>query len=196
MRWTTEMINQFVFLKEQGLTLDEIAEEIGCTFVAAKSKNKKLLDQGVISKAPRGGRRKKKEDNKMDKKEIEAAVKTAEEHNGTVFAKPEKSQAKTEKSETKPYIEEVGGFIEEKTKPIIVPDAPAETTVKHSYSSKAVDLINQCLKLADAAEITISSLHISVSDIDLELFGGKNPSTGSVIGTNADGYTIKIECHI
>lgn len=195
MRWTTDMINQFVFLKEQGLTLDEIAAEIGCTFDAARAKNKKLIDQGMISKAPRGGRRKKKEDNTMDKKEIEAAVKTAEECNETVFAKAVNPEAKPEKSETKADVEEVGGFINEKTEPI-VPAAPAETTVKHSYSSKAVDLINQCLKLADAAEITISSLHISVSDIDLELFGGKNPSTGSVIGTNADGYTIKIECHI
>lgn len=191
MRWTTEMINQFVFLKEQGLTLDEIAAEIGCTFEAAKSKNKKLIDQGMISKAPRGGRRKKKEDNTMDKKEIEAAVRTAEEYNGTVFAKAA-TEAKHEISETKTDVEEVL----EKTEPIVVPDAPAETTVKHSYSSKAVDLINQCLKLADAAEITITSLHISVSDCDLELFGGKNPSTGSVIGVNADGYTIKIECHI
>ena len=189
------MINQFVFLKEQGLTLDEIAAEIGCTFEAAKSKNKKLIDQGIMPKAPRGGRRKKKEDNTMDKKEIEAAVRTAEEYNGTVFAKAA-TEAKPEISETKPDVEEVGGFIKEKTEPIVVSDAPAETTVKHSYSSKAVDLINECLKLADAAEITITSLHISVSDIDLELFGGKNPSTGSVIGTNADGYTIKIECHI
>ena len=194
MRWTTEMINQFVFLKEQGLTLDEIAAEIGCTFDAARAKNKKLIDQGIMPKAPRGGRRKKKEDNTMDKKEIEAAVKTAEEYNGTVFAKAA-TEAKPEISETKPGVEEVGGFIEAKTEPI-VPDAPAETLRKRSDSSKAVDLINQCLKLADAAEITITSLHISVSDIDLELFGGKNPSTGSVIGTNADGYTIKIECHI
>lgn len=196
MRWTAEMINQFVFLKEQGLTLDEIAAEIGCTFEAAKSKNKKLIDQDMISKAPRGGRRKKKEDKTMDKKEIEAAVKTAEEYNETVFAKAVNPEAKPEISETKPDVEEVGGFIKEKTEPIVVSDAPAETTVKHSYSSKAVDLINECLKLADAAEITITSLHISVSDIDLELFGGKNPSTGSVIGTNADGYTIKIECNM
>ena len=191
MRWTTDMINQFVFLKEQGLTLDEIAAEIGCTFDAARAKNKKLIDQGMISKAPRGGRRKKKEDNTMDKKEIEAAVKTAEEYNGTVFAKAVNPEAKHEISETKTDVEEVL----EKTEPI-VPAAPAETLRKRSDSSKAVELINQCLKLADAAEITITSLHISVSDIDLELFGGKNPSTGSVIGTNADGYTIKIECHI
>lgn len=191
MRWTTDMINQFVFLKEQGFTIDEIAAEIGCTFEAARAKNKKLIDQGIMPKAPRGGRRKKKEDNTMDKKEIEAAVKTAEEYNGTVFAKAA-TEAKPEKSETKTDVDEVL----EKTEPIVISDAPAYTTVKHSYSSKAVDLINQCLKLADAAEITITSLHISVSDIDLELFGGKNPSTGSVIGTNADGYTIKIECHI
>ena len=191
MIWTQKKLDRFIYLKKIGIPLDEIAKELGCTSSAAQTKSAELVKKGLVPKAPRGGKRTKKEDNIMDKNEKMETEIVAAECADTAEAKTE---TKCEVTQAKQEDEEAGGFIEGMTEPI-VSGAPAGTTVKHSYSSKAVDLVKQCLKLADAAGIAITSLQIDVGEYDLELFGGSNTSHGSVVGVNEDGYTIKIDCH-
>ena len=68
MIWTTEKLNTFFAMKDQGYTLKEIAAELGCTYAAAQSKSH------VIKKS-------KKESTKMENSEKNAGtVETPTEH--------------------------------------------------------------------------------------------------------------------
>ena len=56
MIWTTEKLNTFFAMKDQGYTLKEIAAELGCTYAAAQSKSHEIKKQ-------------KKESTKMENRE-------------------------------------------------------------------------------------------------------------------------------
>ena len=45
MIWTTEKLNTFFAMKDQGYTLKEIAAELGCTYAAAQSKSHEIKKQ-------------------------------------------------------------------------------------------------------------------------------------------------------
>ena len=42
MKWTTEKLNTFFAMKDQGYSLAEIAAELGCTYYAAQTQNKNM----------------------------------------------------------------------------------------------------------------------------------------------------------
>lgn len=68
MIWTTEKLNTFFAMKDQGYTLKEIAAELGCTYAAAQNKSHEIKKQ-------------KKESTKMENSEKKAG---AVKHIGTV----------------------------------------------------------------------------------------------------------------
>lgn len=59
MIWTTEKLNTFFAMKDQGYTLKEIAAELGCTYAAAQNKSNEIKKQ-------------KKESTKMENSEKKA----------------------------------------------------------------------------------------------------------------------------
>ena len=63
MKWTTEKLNTFFMMRDQGYTLKEIAEELGCTYAAAQFKSHEI-------------KKSKKESTKMEN--IEKKVETFE----------------------------------------------------------------------------------------------------------------------
>ena len=48
MKWTTEMLDQFINMKKCGLPLAEIADELGCDYQAVKNKSAELTKKGVV----------------------------------------------------------------------------------------------------------------------------------------------------
>ena len=69
MVWTTEKLNTFFMMRDQGYTLKEIAEELGCTYPAVQSKSHKISTS-------------KKESTKMEN--IEKKVETFETPNNHI----------------------------------------------------------------------------------------------------------------
>ena len=68
MIWTTEKLNTFFAMKDQGYTLKEIAEELGCTYAAAQFKSHEI-------------KKSKKESTKMENSEKNAGtVETPTDH--------------------------------------------------------------------------------------------------------------------
>lgn len=68
MIWTTEKLNTFFAMKDQGYTLKEIAAELGCTYAAAQNKSHEIKKQ-------------KKESTKMENSEKKAeTVETPTDH--------------------------------------------------------------------------------------------------------------------
>lgn len=68
MIWTTEKLNTFFAMKDQGYTLKEIAAELGCTYAAAQNKSHEIKKQ-------------KKESTKMENSEKNVGtVETPTEH--------------------------------------------------------------------------------------------------------------------
>ena len=54
MKWTTEMLDQFVYMKKCGLPLAEIANELGCDYQAVKSKSAELTKKGIVPEYKKG----------------------------------------------------------------------------------------------------------------------------------------------
>ena len=68
MKWTTEKLNTFFMMRDQGYTLKEIAEELGCTYAAAQFKSHEI-------------KKSKKESTKMENSEKKAeTVETPTDH--------------------------------------------------------------------------------------------------------------------
>ena len=61
MKWTTEKLNTFFMMRDQGYTLKEIAEELGCTYAAAQFKSHEI-------------KKSKKESTKMENSEKNAGT--------------------------------------------------------------------------------------------------------------------------
>ena len=81
MIWTTEKLNTFFAMKDQGYTLKEIAAELGCTYAAAQSKSHEI-------------KKSKKESTKMENSEKNAGtVETPTDHFREVakMVEPERS---------------------------------------------------------------------------------------------------------
>lgn len=94
MKWTQERLDKFIYMKKAGFPLNAIAEELGCTYAAAQTKNKKLVSEGIVERQQHGGDRRAKtivepsvktdtimEDNAMDKPIIMASAKTVNDGN-------------------------------------------------------------------------------------------------------------------
>lgn len=116
MIWTQKKLDRFIYLKKIGIPLDEIAKELGCTSSAAQTKSAELIKKGLVPKSPRGGKRTKKEDNKMDTNEKIETAKVTEDFAYTDYTAESKTETKSEVTQAKQEVEEVGGFIEEKKK--------------------------------------------------------------------------------
>lgn len=116
MIWTQKKLDRFIYLKKIGIPLDEIAKELGCTSSAAQTKSAELIKKGLVPKSPRGGKRTKKEDNKMDTNEKIETAKVTEDFAYTDYTAEAKTETKSEVAQAKQEVEEAGGFIEEKKK--------------------------------------------------------------------------------
>lgn len=116
MIWTQKKLDRFIYLKKIGIPLDEIAKELGCSSSAAQTKSAELVKKGLVPKAPHGGKRTKKEDNKMDTNEKIETAKVTEDFAYTDYTAEAKTETKSEVAQAKQEVEEAGGFIEEKKK--------------------------------------------------------------------------------
>ena len=116
MIWTQKKLDRFIYLKKIGIPLDEIAKELGCTSSAAQTKSAELIKKGLVPKSPRGGKRTKKEDKKMDTNEKIETAKVTEDFAYTDYTAEAKTETKSEVAQAKQEVEEAGGFIEEKKK--------------------------------------------------------------------------------
>lgn len=125
MIWTQKKLDRFIYLKKIGIPLDEIAKELGCTSSAAQTKNAELIKKGLVPKSPRGGKRTKKEENKMDNNERIESAKVSEDFAYTDYMAEAKTETKAEAAQAKQEVEEAGGFIEEDA-PTDNADAPTD----------------------------------------------------------------------
>lgn len=154
MIWTQKKLDRFIYLKKIGIPLDEIAKELGCTSSAAQTKSAELIKKGLVPKSPRGGKRTKKEDNKMDTNEKIETAKVTEEFAYTDYTAEAEAKTETEREDpqTKHEVEEAGGFVEEKT-----------DTLK-AAEPESVDTVNEPVKANPNAYETFNNAYATLNN--------------------------------
>lgn len=54
MKWTTEMLDQFIYMKKCGVPLNEIAKEFGCDYKSVKNQSARLTKKGIVPRYKTG----------------------------------------------------------------------------------------------------------------------------------------------
>lgn len=136
MIWTQKKLDRFIYLKKIGIPLDEIAKELGCTSSAAQTKSAELIKKGLVPKSPRGGKRTKKEDNKMDTNEKIETAKVTEDFAYTNYTAESKTETKSEVAQAKQEVEEAADLLKKKTDSLQAAEPESVDTVNEPVKAK------------------------------------------------------------
>lgn len=168
MIWTQKKLDRFIYLKKIGIPLDEIAKELGCTSSAAQTKSAELIKKGLVPKSPRGGKRTKKEDNKMDTNEKIETAKVTEDFAYTDYTAESKTETKSEVTQAKQEVEEVGGFVEEKTDSLQAAVPESVDTVNEPVKAKpnAYETFNNAYATLNNAYATLNNACATFNNAD------------------------------
>lgn len=145
MIWTQKKLDRFIYLKKIGIPLDEIAKELGCTSSAAQTKSAELIKKGLVPKSPRGGKRTKKEDNKMDTNEKIETAKVTEDFAYTDYTAESKTETKSEVTQAKQEVVEAADLLKKKTDSL------------QAAEPESADNVNEPVKANPNADATLNN---------------------------------------
>lgn len=222
MKWTTEMLDQLIYMKKMGVPLNEIAKEFGCDYKSVQNQSARLIKKGIVPRYKKGTTKGSKIMENDIKAENEMAVVEQVEDTAPVDGTPRTSSPTESVGETTVSVGEtsdsVGGFIDD-VKPgsgthwTTYPtddgasDAaqnPEDDLIWYGKNSapgsvgenrkKLVEMIEKGLGAADSAGINVVSFKVFIHQRD-----ESNESFLSfekhlmIAGLDKDGYAVDIE---
>lgn len=205
MKWTTEMLDQFIYMKKMGVPLNEIAKEFGCDYKAVKSQSARLTKKGIVPRYKTGATKGSKIMENDIKAENNTAVVEQVEDTAPVGGTPRTSSPTESVGETTVSVGETkenvcewdrdvmeGGGTPRTSSPT---DSVGETMVSVGENrKKLVEMIEKGLGAADSAGINVVSFKVSIHQRD-----ESNESFLSfekhlmIAGLDKDGYAVDIE---
>ena len=220
MKWTTEMLDQFIYMKKCGLPLAEIADELGCDYQAVKNKSAELTKKGVVPGYKKGFAKGSKimendvkaENNTAVGETAESVIETAESVSETADSVIETADSVIETadsvSETADSVSETTDSVGETTDEVecrhescghgrcagncIEPAGHAETI--NENRRELVEMINKGLSAVDSTGISVISFKVLIHQMDEDAESFLNYKKHLMIGgVDRDGYAIDIE---
>lgn len=212
MKWTTEMLDQFIYMKKMGVPLNEIAKEFGCDYKAVKSQSARLTKKGIVPRYKTGATKGSKIMVNDIKAENEMAVVEQVEDTAPVDGTPRTSSPTESVGETTVSVGETtdsvgetkenvsewdrdvmeGGGTPRTSSPT---DSVGETMASVGENrKKLVEMIEKGLGAADSAGINVVSFKVFIHQRD-----ESNESFLSfekhlmIAGLDKDGYAVDIE---
>ena len=152
MIWTQKKLDRFIYLKKIGIPLDEIAKELGCTSSAAQTKSAELIKKGLVPKSPRGGKRTKKEDNKMDTNEKIETAKVTEDFAYTDYTAEAKTETQSEVTQAKQEVVEAADLLKKKTDSL------------QAAEPESADNVNEPVKANPNADATLNNAYATLNN--------------------------------
>ena len=220
MKWTTEMLDQFIYMKKCGLPLAEIADELGCDYQAVKNKSAELTKKGVVPGYKKGfAKGSKIMENDVKAENNTAVGETADSVGETTESVIETAESVSETadsvietadsvSETTDSVGETTDSVGETTDEVecrhescghgrcagncIEPAGHAETI--NENRRELVEMINKGLSAVDSTGISVISFKVLIHQMDEDAESFLNYKKHLMIGgVDRDGYAIDIE---